>query len=325
MLQTSDILRKIIKDVVTGLFDLHHSNLVHCDLKPSNIIQSTDGTFKIIDFGSMRTANQKGVDVMCTYQFCAPEALEDGALPTKACDAYSLGATIYYCIFQGYLFDKTYTRRQDVSKLHTTGRIKLPTERPAWVDKDIFGIMLGLLNPDSRARTRIIDLYFNFIHGNQQVEILDSTFPIRQETTVPEVWPQRGEMIESIYDMCTTFGRMDAFALAVDIMDRFVRCYRRSSSTPPPILFHDKAAFIIATTVLIPNDFPVYNDQVRVAIADIITKLSFELYNETCDMILQRQHLIKSINYEQLKEAIKSGRGNHVTAARLYSKKRVAC
>lgn len=100
-------LRGIYKDIVTGLYDLHSHGMAHLDFKPENcIVKMVDGKphAKIIDFGSMRTIGSDS-EILCTITYCAPEALSANAVPSTACDAYSLGALLYYMFYKTYLFD----------------------------------------------------------------------------------------------------------------------------------------------------------------------------------------------------------------------------
>lgn len=81
----------IISQVCFGLNYLQEKGIVHCDIKPSNIMVQPDGTVKIIDFGLARkegaTAGGRG-----SLRYCAPEQAKDQPIDTRA-DLYSLGVT----------------------------------------------------------------------------------------------------------------------------------------------------------------------------------------------------------------------------------------
>src|SRR5262245_38287751 len=76
-----------------GLAAVHRRNVVHCDLKPSNVMIDPDGVAKIIDFGLARTGD--GVNAtrvpIGTPDYMAPEVW-GGEAPTRRADVYSLGA-----------------------------------------------------------------------------------------------------------------------------------------------------------------------------------------------------------------------------------------
>lgn len=86
---------EIIIQACRGLQAAHDENLVHSDLKPSNIFVTDDGTVKIIDFGVVHLADLRTVSVvMGTPIYMAPEQL-DGKPATALSDIFSLGVICY--------------------------------------------------------------------------------------------------------------------------------------------------------------------------------------------------------------------------------------
>lgn len=90
--------------ICTGLGYAHRAGIVHCDVKPHNIIVTKDQVAKITDFGISRALNssaptEKNDVVWGSPQYLAPELIE-GAPPTPAADVYSFGAVMYE-IFSG--------------------------------------------------------------------------------------------------------------------------------------------------------------------------------------------------------------------------------
>ena len=89
----------ILRDILSGLRELHDNGCVHRDIKPSNIYIREDGTPMLLDLGG---AQQTGVSelgrfVVVTPRF-APVEQYLGQEATCASDLYSLGATLYRCI-----------------------------------------------------------------------------------------------------------------------------------------------------------------------------------------------------------------------------------
>lgn len=118
--------------MITGLFDLHNNGMVHCDIKPDNIIVCKDlisnPQFKIIDYGSIRKRDTKA-EVYCTLTYCPPEALVDGKVYiSPMIDAFSVGATIFYAIYRGYLYDWTvYNTKHKIKQFYDRyGRNRMP-------------------------------------------------------------------------------------------------------------------------------------------------------------------------------------------------------
>ncbi len=67
--------------------------VVHRDIKPSNVLRRKDGSFALIDFGSVRDKMKPegGSTVVGTFGFMAPEQFQGRAMPGS--DVYSVGAT----------------------------------------------------------------------------------------------------------------------------------------------------------------------------------------------------------------------------------------
>ncbi|XP_037404074.1 receptor kinase-like protein Xa21 [Triticum dicoccoides] len=95
----------IVVDVADALEYLHHNNqeaLVHCDLKPSNILLNDNMTAHVGDFGLARFkvgsttsshGNSSSIAVMGTIGYTAPEYAEGGQVSTAA-DVYSFGVVL---------------------------------------------------------------------------------------------------------------------------------------------------------------------------------------------------------------------------------------
>jgi dual specificity protein kinase YAK1 len=69
------IVRNIIKEVLEGLCYLHSENVIHCDLKPENIMLTREGGVKIIDFGSSCRKGQLKYSYLQSRFYRSPEVL----------------------------------------------------------------------------------------------------------------------------------------------------------------------------------------------------------------------------------------------------------
>jgi serine/threonine-protein kinase len=82
----------------------HGHLVVHCDLKPSNVLVTADGVPKLLDFGISRLLGSEFVPSLATTaalgrgpmtpEFASPEQVR-GERPTTASDIYSLGVMLY--------------------------------------------------------------------------------------------------------------------------------------------------------------------------------------------------------------------------------------
>jgi serine/threonine-protein kinase len=95
--QPPSSIREIVQSflqVAQGLQAMHGLGLVHCDLKPNNIMRTDGGGVKLIDFGQSCRVGTIKQRIQGTPDFIAPEQM--GKQPvTVLTDVYNLGATMY--------------------------------------------------------------------------------------------------------------------------------------------------------------------------------------------------------------------------------------
>ena len=92
--------------VSMGLETAHSHGIVHRDVKPQNIIISTDGKVKVTDFGIARAASSNTIssNVMGSVHYSSPEQVRGGYSDEKS-DIYSLGITLYEMVTGKVPFD----------------------------------------------------------------------------------------------------------------------------------------------------------------------------------------------------------------------------
>jgi predicted Ser/Thr protein kinase len=88
----------IASDVCAGVGFAHRAGIVHCDIKPQNVLISPDGRVKVTDFGIARAFSQivpREVEtVWGTPHYFAPEQAA-GEPTTPASDVYSIGIMLF--------------------------------------------------------------------------------------------------------------------------------------------------------------------------------------------------------------------------------------
>lgn len=89
---------KIGIDIASGLSICHENNIIHRDIKLSNIFVSKDGTFKLGDFGVSKRMNDTTMagTLKGTPNYIAPEIYIGQEKYNSSVDNYSLGILLYY-------------------------------------------------------------------------------------------------------------------------------------------------------------------------------------------------------------------------------------
>ncbi|XP_030538305.1 serine/threonine-protein kinase/endoribonuclease IRE1a-like [Rhodamnia argentea] len=105
----SPLLRKMMRDVVSGLAHLHVLGIIHRDLKPQNILISKNQSLvaHLSDMGISRCLPEDKSSLGYHATGCgssgwrAPEQLLHGGRQTRAMDLFSLGCVLFFCITCG--------------------------------------------------------------------------------------------------------------------------------------------------------------------------------------------------------------------------------
>ncbi|WP_182188682.1 Stk1 family PASTA domain-containing Ser/Thr kinase [Pectinatus frisingensis] len=84
--------------ICEALEHAHSHNLIHCDIKPHNILLKPNGQVKVADFGIARAASSSTMtysgNVVGSVHYISPEQAQGNAITPKS-DIYSLGVVIY--------------------------------------------------------------------------------------------------------------------------------------------------------------------------------------------------------------------------------------
>lgn len=84
----------ITRSVARALVHAHSAGILHCDIKPGNVLLDRGDEARLGDFGQSRLATDQG-SALGTFYYMAPEQASRTAAPDVRWDVYALGALLY--------------------------------------------------------------------------------------------------------------------------------------------------------------------------------------------------------------------------------------
>lgn len=84
----------LFREVAVGLLHAHGKGVLHCDLKPANVLLDQDSRPRLADFGQSRLSHEQ-TPALGTLFYMAPEQADLQAVPDVRWDVYALGSLLY--------------------------------------------------------------------------------------------------------------------------------------------------------------------------------------------------------------------------------------
>jgi serine/threonine-protein kinase len=142
-----------------GVGYAHRAGLVHCDIKPQNMLITPDHRLKVVDFGIARALasiqpDEKAEIVWGSPQYFSPEQAA-GEPPSPASDVYSLGIVMYEMLTGQLPFSASSST--ELARRHRQDMPKAPREINPAIPPNLELILLKVLAKEPSARYRTAD------------------------------------------------------------------------------------------------------------------------------------------------------------------------
>ena len=115
---------EMFRKMSIGLDHCHSKGVLHCDLKPANILLGDEDEPRLADFGQSRLSNDQ-TPALGTLFYMAPEQADLTSSPDVRWDVYALGAILYRMLTG----NAPYRESSFVQQLDTAGSLKKRLQR----------------------------------------------------------------------------------------------------------------------------------------------------------------------------------------------------
>ncbi|CAH1165914.1 unnamed protein product [Phyllotreta striolata] len=149
---TERVTKFIITQILVALKHLHSKNIVHCDLKPENVLLSSDSEYpqvKLCDFGFARIIGEKSFrrSVVGTPAYLAPEVLRNKGY-NRSLDMWSVGVIIYVSLSGTFPFNED----EDINEQIQNAAFMYPPNPWKEISSDAISLINNLLQVKQRKR-----------------------------------------------------------------------------------------------------------------------------------------------------------------------------
>ncbi len=166
--------------VAYALQHAHDFDIIHADIKPSNLLLTPGGEVKLSDFGLARraTRSETGDRVSGTPAYLAPELLQGKALSIQS-DMYALGVTLFQLLFGRYPFELSGRTIYEKLNTHQTAPVEYPMPWPNAVPIEVKAFLDTLLAKSPKGRFANYELLIDELEQLQPVSSVSAGIVLR--------------------------------------------------------------------------------------------------------------------------------------------------
>ncbi len=175
---------KIAKQIGSALTFAHKNEVIHRDIKPQNIIITTDGLVKVTDFGIARAKSSSITEtgsVMGSVHYLSPEQAQ-GLPATELSDIYSFGVVLYEMFTGNLPFDGD--TPVAIAMKHTTEKPAPPSQLNPSIPADLEAIILKAMAKDPFDRYQTVEELLDDLKKLEQGRKVEAAVPSSEKTII---------------------------------------------------------------------------------------------------------------------------------------------
>ncbi|KAL0484356.1 p38 MAP kinase [Acrasis kona] len=217
-ISTSQI-RHIMRQILIGIRDVHNHGIMHCDIKPANILLNKDlSNIKLCDFGSCCLFSDQykcNSSATSTLWYRAPELLVACCDYDSSVDMWSVG-----CVFAELLLGRVMFRgRDELHQFHLVSNFNVRSLFSDTIEDSALNLLerLLIINPKHRitAHDALGDCYFQVDHTKE-----GSNSPGRRDNPYDRFKDfENCSIKQNVYDMCNVLNNEKSHPLKHDKND----------------------------------------------------------------------------------------------------------
>ena len=189
------------KGVLTALEISHKAGIIHRDIKASNIMITTEGQVKVMDFGIARAISDSSetqahtAGIVGTAQYFSPEQARGETVDSRT-DLYSMGVLLFEMLagrppFKG-------DTAVSVAYQHVSEQVSLPSEHNPEISPELDQVVLNALAKDREERFQTAEEFREHLMAAVRGESLPKTGFTPKTTVAPLQEASPTEVIGSI-------------------------------------------------------------------------------------------------------------------------------